>query len=546
MTGFKKFSSRLGGCACLLAALFFACEKTPEYCSDGNRFDPETQFCHDGKAHDKCGGGEYNPANQVCENGALKTRCGSGSFNPATEFCHSGTVHPKCGGNEFNPNNQRCNGGTVQNQCADGSFPEPGLNCDGTPTVTYSLTLNQNPTTGGSVTGAGSYQAGQTVSITATPANNYTFSNWTGGTVADANSATTTVTINENTTLTANFQQQLQGTTYTFTVSATPTAGGTVTRNPDQTRYNAGTEVTVTATPNEGYRFVRWAGASTSTDREVTFTLNSNLTLTAEFSPAYRLTLTVNPAEGGTTFVNNTESTTGNWTVNAGAQVTVRAQAAQFYTFTGWSGSVTSANATLTVNMNSDLALTANFTGGQFNPDVTYSSFTDERDGKSYRTVEIGGKVWMAQNLNYENHVLGNSICYNNNASNCAAYGRLYNWDAATTACPDGWHLPTRQEWTDLVQTVGTNPGTKLKSRGGWSSSSSNGTDDFGFSALPGGRRTDSGNQGANIGTSGNWWSATRGSSNIYAAYLNIGTGTGASVTEFYVSYGYSVRCVQD
>ena len=114
---------------------------------------------------------------------------------------------------------------------------------------------------------------------------------------------------------------------------------------------------------------------------------------------------------------------------------------------------------------------------------VTKGSTRDSRDGQSYKTVTIGSQTWMAQNLNYKS---ANSHCYKDKASNCTKYGRLYTWDAATTACPSGWHLPTKAEFEMLVAAVGgeSTAGIKLKSTRGWRNSD-NGTDDYSFSALP-------------------------------------------------------------
>jgi uncharacterized protein (TIGR02145 family) len=132
----------------------------------------------------------------------------------------------------------------------------------------------------------------------------------------------------------------------------------------------------------------------------------------------------------------------------------------------------------------------------------------------------------MAENLNYA----GAGTCYNNSPDSCAKYGRLYDWAAAMEfdsrcntssctdlvqsphqgVCPEGWHVPSNAEWTTLVNFVGgsSTAGTKLKSARGWNDGSGYipGTDDFGFSALPGGYHYV---RYSNAGEFGMWWSTT-------------------------------------
>jgi len=110
-------------------------------------------------------------------------------------------------------------------------------------------------------------------------------------------------------------------------------------------------------------------------------------------------------------------------------------------------------------------------------------TFKDPRDGKEYKFVKIGKQTWMAENLNYN---ASDSKCYKNNETNCKKYGRLYDWNSANKACPEGWHLPSDDEWTTLTDFIGNGAGTKLKTTSGWSENG-NGTNDFGFSALPSG-----------------------------------------------------------
>jgi len=171
-------------------------------------------------------------------------------------------------------------------------------------------------------------------------------------------------------------------------------------------------------------------------------------------------------------------------------------------------------------------------------------TFTDSRDGQAYKAVTIGDQTWMARNLNYKTQ--SGSWCYEDNTDNCDKYGRLYDWNTAKSACPKGWHLPSKTEWREMVTVVGSSTGgTKLKSKSGWKENG-NGTDIYGFSALPGGRRGSGGKfRNAHYGY---WWTATDypvGGANGY--YRNIDYNY-SNVDEDYrdKSNGFSVRCIQD
>jgi len=169
--------------------------------------------------------------------------------------------------------------------------------------------------------------------------------------------------------------------------------------------------------------------------------------------------------------------------------------------------------------------------------------FTDRRDGQKYRTVRIGRQTWMAENLNYRT---GASWCYKDDNSNCDKYGRLYDGNTATTVCPSGWHLPSREEWNDLVAVAGGNAtaGKALKSTSSyWINRNGNGTDDYGFSALPGGHRTTAGTF-YNEGVSGYWYTATKCSGNSNCIKM---ISSGVTISDNYNwGYGMSVRCVAD
>ena len=171
--------------------------------------------------------------------------------------------------------------------------------------------------------------------------------------------------------------------------------------------------------------------------------------------------------------------------------------------------------------------------------------FMDSRDGQTYKTVTIGTQTWMAENLNYET---ANSYCYDDSASNCTKYGRLYEWEVATTACPEGWHLPTKAEFETLFTAVGgqSTAGKMLKSATGWTAYSGITNEDaFAFSALPAGNRGDDGDCYTE-GYYAFFWSSTELSSyNAYNMYLYY------SINDAYLNYnykdsGFSVRCLKD
>jgi len=189
---------------------------------------------------------------------------------------------------------------------------------------------------------------------------------------------------------------------------------------------------------------------------------------------------------------------------------------------------------------------------------------TDSRDGQTYKTVTIGTQTWMAENLNY---AVDSSWCYNNSADSCAKYGRLYQWAAAMAlpaayneaawggsdvnhqgVCPAGWHIPTDAEWTILTNAVGGEDvaGMALRSTSGWNEGG-NGTDVYGFSALPAGSRY-SGNFD-DVGSDGIFWGTmeigaddAHGRIFTYNEYEGMGYGGLSS----FKGEAFSVRCLKN
>ena len=210
---------------------------------------------------------------------------------------------------------------------------------------------------------------------------------------------------------------------------------------------------------------------------------------------------------------------------------------------------------------------------------ITYGTMTDSRDGKTYKTVKIGEQVWMAENLNYADSVktpslMGNSWCYDGVAANCEKYGRLYTWAVAIDSvklaadaenplycgygkecglagkvqgiCPEGWHLPSYDEWKTLFTAVGgySTAGEVLKSQTGWNGNG-NSTDAFGFSALPAGSWSDYGGYDYEGYEAHFWSSAEYNRDRAYIMYLHFDS-VFASLSIALKDNGSSVRCVKD
>jgi len=173
-------------------------------------------------------------------------------------------------------------------------------------------------------------------------------------------------------------------------------------------------------------------------------------------------------------------------------------------------------------------------------------TFTDARDNHQYSWVKIGSQIWMAENLNYSG---SSSWVYDNNSSNADIYGRLYDWETACEVCPDGWHLPSNNEWIELTDFLGGDyvAGGTLKETGTthWNSPNTGASNSSGFSALPGGYRITNGDF-LNIGETALFWSDEELSSN-FAFYLGLHYNLErASHNNIVKDWGLSVRCLKD
>jgi len=206
--------------------------------------------------------------------------------------------------------------------------------------------------------------------------------------------------------------------------------------------------------------------------------------------------------------------------------------------------------------------------------DSYYLKVTDI-EGNAYKTVVIGNQRWMAENLKTTIFNDGTSIgvindsqgwiyqtetsepygcCFydNDEYSNGATYGVLYNWYAVNSGknlCPTGWHVANEDDWTTLINFLGgtSMAGGKLKETGTahWQNQAPNTTNESGFTALPGGIRLNNGNY-VGIKMIGNWWSAEKSGIIVSRGYeLNMGNPM-INIKNYDKRTGLSVRCIED
>ncbi len=245
----------------------------------------------------------------------------------------------------------------------------------------YTITASANPSVGGTVSGGGTYNHGSSCMLTATPAADYIFTNWTKNGTVVSTSASYSFTVTEDATYVANFVPDQ----YTITVTANPTSGGTVSGGGV---YYTGTSCTITATPRTGYNFVNWTknGTVVSTNTSYSFTVTEDAAYVAHFTPiTYSIAVSADPTEGGT--VN------GAGTYNHGTTCTLTATANAGYTFSNWTknGTVVSSSPSYSFTVLENATYVAHFTLNMY-------MITVSADPTSGGTVAGGGAYFYGDN----------------------------------------------------------------------------------------------------------------------------------------------------
>jgi len=485
-------------------------------------YDSTDRFCVANVIYPKCNGNDYKPDGYKCDNNILKTKCGeNGYYNPATEFCLNGAVLATCGGKDYDPSKQKCNGTTLVDK------------------VIVTVAFNANGAKGGTPISM-SQEDGDTITLPlkgTLSKDGYRFAGW------NTNDAGTGTNYNANAKFEVAGNAGATVTLYARWIrifNVTFNGNGATANVPVAVNdVDSGDVIKLSAMTRQYYEFNGWSASSTGTENYPAgfdYVVKSNVTLYAKWT-VRKCVITF---YGNGTAVGVPEART----VDAGKAVTLPSMTRTNFRFMGWNTKI--------YGDGTDYFPTKSDYIFEWDIDLyamwTLPTITDARDAKTYKITEIGGKWWMAENLNYETT---GSWCYKNSADSCTKYGRLYTWAAAKTSCPAGWKLPDTADWGRL--TMATNgrdkAGKALKSRTGWSNNG-NGTDDFGFSALPGGQRSDysvNENLGYSlIGTWGNWWTGTENGIDMAYYMVMKYDYDGLGYNQGNKTYAYSVRCIED
>ncbi|MDD3877749.1 MAG: fibrobacter succinogenes major paralogous domain-containing protein [Bacteroidales bacterium] len=173
------------------------------------------------------------------------------------------------------------------------------------------------------------------------------------------------------------------------------------------------------------------------------------------------------------------------------------------------------------------------------------STFTDTRDGQVYNTIQIGTQTWMSENIN---HAVSGSWCYDDNDANCLKFGRLYTWESAKEACPQGWHIPTDSDWDVLVAAIGEKSvaGGTLKDNasGLWKAPNTGANNSTGYSALPAGIKLNNGSYTAQ-GETAAFWSIFDNGSGAWGRHLTFNSARFNSLNNP-EHMAYSLRCLKN
>jgi len=301
---------------------------------------------------------------------------------------------------------------------ASGQSPTVQVTMKGSETViayfikTYTLSVSATPSNGGSISPGNSvFDAGQNVTLIASASTYYQFDGW-GGDIS-GNSSSTTVVMNADKTIIASFSKI----SYSLQTSVGAQGGGTVL--PTSGTFDAGTTVTVTASPAQGYRFNHWEGSDSSTNAILSLLMDSGKNLTAFFTQVFNLTVSVNPNGDGSVNINS-----GSY--DDGSVVNLNATTTTFpYAFDHWTGTDNDNVNSTTVTMSADKAVTAYFKQLSPGTQQTLSSRYSEGGPATIVNLKLNAGQWVQGELS--DHMSGEAQIVDSNNNVIKDFGNTSN-----------------------------------------------------------------------------------------------------------------------
>ena len=386
--------------------------------------------------------------NVISDGGASVTErgiCWSTSHNPTISGSHanSGT-----GTGEFTINMTGLTPNTtyyVRAYAINSQGPAYGeeVNFKTSQTPTYTISVSANPTNGGTVTGGGTYQQGQSCTVSATKATGYNFLKWTENGTQVSTNTNYTFNVTGNRTLVAQFQAQ----SYTISASASPSNGGTVSGSGT---YTYGQSCTLTANHATGYTFVKWTknGTQVSTNTSYTFTVTESASYIAHFQAnSYTISVSADPSNGGTV--------SGGGTYTYGQSCTVHAYANSGYTFTNWTvnGSQVSTNANYTFTVTSNRSLVAHFDdtptwpNGMLPGYFSVSATQQVRFSQGNLQYKASTNTWRFADNQYD--IIGSAN--SNISSSYSGWIDLFGWGTSGWNCGNIYYHPWDSDYSDYT-----------------------------------------------------------------------------------------------
>ncbi len=469
----------------------------------GKSYDLSTQFCFDNTIYDKCNGwNNYNPLTQFCASDKrIYDLCGGNSYDPQTQFCLDNAIYDKCGNSSYNPKVYFCSDNELLRLCGGEIYDPSTKFCYGVEIHDLCGGQTYNPSAqsiqfclGDVLYGKCGIDRDQTYDPSIKFCSGRTLYDLCGGNSYEPGTQSCCLD-----------KIYDRGTEFCYSQKTYDKCGGN--SYEPLTQFCSGNEVWDKCDGQTYNTSAKFCYNKTLYDLCGSYSYNPSTSF------CFNNETVIKKCDGKTFDLSKGEMCCGTKIFNNGTQ--------------------SCSNGEIT------------------NKTKDYCVYDEQ--GNGYECVIIGEQTWLKTNLNSD---VPGSKCYDDIFYNCITYGRLYDWETAQDICPEGWHLPSKEEWQVLRDYAGGSntsvSGKNLQATWDWAFVTGGGpnysyeyigTDYYGFSALGGGQYK---NNYEGLRNMGYWWSSTVGSYNELGYYFQINPVGGIGINSDDKTNLRSVRCVKD